>query len=80
MKLDEQELRTLDHLVKMATFENEHNIQQLEETHKDYVSLYGTTVYQDRLARRDHLAELACKIAGDLMGVLVEIKLKSKQQ
>lgn len=79
MKLDEQQLRTIDHLVKMAAYDNAHNIQHLEDMHKDFVALHNSDVYQERLARKEHLEELSCIIAGELMGVVVEIKLKRNQ-
>lgn len=76
MKFDERELRTLDHLVKMAEMDNEHGIQLLEEKFPDYVALYNSETFQSRLTQRDHLAQLSCKIFGELAGVKVEVKLK----
>ena len=78
MQLDERELRTLDHLVKVKVYENEERINGLEDKFPDYVALYQNEIFQSLLSERDHLGALSCKILGDLMGVKVDIKLNRK--
>lgn len=79
MKLNEHELRTLDRLVKIEAYENSLAMIELERIHNaDYVALSQSSIWKQRAEEADHLSELACKITGDLMGVVVEIKLNRK--
>ena len=77
--LTEHELTTLDRLVKLEAYDNELSIIDLENIWKDHVLLNTNDEYNQRLQRRDHLAELSCKIFGELAGVKVEVKIKNKQ-